>query len=113
LQRSRLDPTGGQATSEAARPFVRGIAAWTPKGFDWVYQRFIGSEKLAGYDSVRAVPFENSDPEFYERLKSATPQNFLPSEAMGEYLSIFSGQAYYSFDRSANVRNVVYSPRYR
>jgi terminase large subunit-like protein len=101
----------GRLRAKKARHLC-GIASWTPKGFDWVYQRFIGPEKLAGYDSVRAVPFENADPEFYERLKISYAEKFYRQEALGEYLSIFSGQAYYGFDRSANVRNVVYSPRY-
>jgi hypothetical protein len=87
------------------------IAAWTPKGFDWVYNRFIGPDRLQGYDSVRAVPFENADQEFYDRLKVSYAEKFFRQEALGEYLSIFSGRAYYGFERSGNVRNVVFSPR--
>jgi hypothetical protein len=100
----------GRLRAKRARNLC-GIAAWTPKGFDWVYSRFIGPDRLPGYDSVRAVPFENGDPDFYERLKTSYAERFFKQEALGEYLSIFSGQAYYGFDRSANVRNVVYSPR--
>src|SRR5579885_444417 len=35
-----------------------GFAVWTPKGFDWVYERFI-AEPVEGYETVVATPFEN------------------------------------------------------
>src|SRR5215467_3092693 len=50
-----------------------GFAVWTPKGYDWVYRRFI-ADKVAGYQAILAKPFENTHilariPDFYERLK--------------------------------------------
>ena len=50
-----------------------GIAVWTPKGYDWVYERFI-SGHVEGYDTIIAKAFENTFvldkvPDFYERLK--------------------------------------------
>ena len=47
-------------------------------------------------------------PEYYERLKSSYTERFYKQEALGEYLNVFSGQAYYSFDRAAQVRTVPY-----
>jgi phage terminase large subunit len=35
-----------------------GFAVWTPKGFDWVYRRFVRNV-VAGYEVVLAKPFEN------------------------------------------------------
>ncbi len=35
-----------------------GFAVWTPKGFDWVHERFIANQ-VEGYDAVLAKPFEN------------------------------------------------------
>src|SRR5258708_34859489 len=35
-----------------------GFAVWTPKGYDWVYQRFI-AEPRKGYEVIRAEPNEN------------------------------------------------------
>src|SRR5204863_7142011 len=35
-----------------------GFAVWTPKGYDWVYERFV-SAKVEGYETVVAQPFEN------------------------------------------------------
>ena len=51
---------------------LSGFAVWTPKGFDWVYQRFI-RDRVDGYDVVLAKPYENRHvldrvPDFYDRL---------------------------------------------
>src|SRR5690606_38462745 len=35
-----------------------GLGVWTPKGFDWVYRRFV-SDRVEGYGLVEAKPFEN------------------------------------------------------
>src|SRR5260370_38388775 len=35
-----------------------GFAVWTPKGFDWVYRRFI-RDRVDGYQVVVARPYEN------------------------------------------------------
>ncbi len=82
-----------------------GFAVWTPKGFDWVWKRFVSSERPNNYHAIRARPFENSHlPEgFYQNLwKSYSPQ-FGKQEVLGEYLNIFSGRAYQQFDRDKNV----------
>ena len=52
-----------------------GFAVWTPKGFDWVYRRFVRNV-VAGYEVVLAKPFENRHvldkiPDFYERLQGS------------------------------------------
>src|SRR5437588_1794731 len=52
-----------------------GFAAWTPKGFDWVYRRFVRNP-VEGYQTILAKPNENrylleQVPDFYERLKSS------------------------------------------
>jgi hypothetical protein len=36
------------------------FGAWTPKGYDWVYQRFIGVDKLPGHEAILAKPGENT-----------------------------------------------------
>jgi len=90
-----------------------GFAVWTPKGFDWVYRRFISDERVNGYESVRARPGENvALPEdFYERLKHSYDERFYRQEALGEYLNIFSGRTYYAFDRAANVATLRFDRR--
>lgn len=86
---------------------LRGFAVWTPKGFDWVYERFIAN-RVEGYDCVMAQPFENRHlldkvPDFYERLKSSYDERFYQQEAMGSYLSMNAGRVYYGFDRTKHL----------
>jgi hypothetical protein len=50
-----------------------GFGVWTPQGHDWLHKRFI-REPVAGYECVRAEPFENrylldKTPDYYERLE--------------------------------------------
>src|SRR5882762_10311111 len=66
-----------------------GFAVWTPKGFDWVYRRFI-QNPVAGYAAVIAKPFENKFlleqvPDYYERLKGSYDENFFRQEVLGDY----------------------------
>ncbi len=68
-----------------------GFAVWTPKGFDWVYRKFI-QNPAPGYDVVLAKPYENrfllgQVPDFYERLKGSYDENFFRQEVLGDYLN--------------------------
>lgn len=85
-----------------------GFGVWTPKGFDWVYKRFIRNQ-IAGYDVVLAHAFENrylldQVPDFYDRLKRSYDPQFFGQEALGEYVNIHAGTVYSSFKRDRNVR---------
>lgn len=91
-----------------------GFAVWTPKGFDWVYRRFI-SERVEGYFVVRAKPMENRHlldhvPDFYERLRHSYDERFFQQEVLGEYLNITAGQAYHAFSRPVHVRPCSFQP---
>lgn len=84
-----------------------GFAVWTPKGFDWVYRRFIDNT-VEGYEVVLARPYENRHllekvPDYYERLKRSYDDRFFEQEALGKYLNVQDGQAYHAFDRSRNL----------
>jgi len=110
IARSRLDRLGGQATSEDGAAFVRdrGVDA---KGPSIGLSEFIGSEKLAGYDSVRAVPFEKFGiRSFTSGSRSATPKFSFRRRWASTYPS--SPARHITVRSLANVRNVVYSPRY-
>jgi hypothetical protein len=92
-----------------------GCAAWTPKGFDWVYKRFISpSEKIPGYEAVLAAPGENKrlPEDFYDRLKQSYDERFYQQEVLGEYLNVQGGQVYYAFDRKYHVERQELDPRY-
>ena len=84
-----------------------GFAVWTPKGYDWVYERFI-ARHIDGYAVVTAQPFENRFlleriPDYYERLKNSYDARFYQQEALGEYLDMHAGRVYHAFDRKENV----------
>jgi len=91
-----------------------GFAAWTPKGHDWVYRRFL-QEPVEGYEVILAQPFENQHlldriPDFYERLKRSYDERFYQQEVMGEYLNISGGRVYYAFERQGHVTELRAKP---
>jgi len=88
-----------------------GFAGWTPKGYDWVYRRFL-LEPVEGYEVILAKPFENRHlldriPDFYERLKRSYDARFYQQEVMGEYLNISGGTVYHAFDRKEHVADLA------
>ncbi len=91
-----------------------GFGAWTPKGFDWVYEKFVGPERVKGYDAVLASPGENKalPEDYYDRLKSSYDERFYEQEVLGRYLSIFAGQTYHAFLRDENVMPLTFDPRF-
>jgi phage terminase large subunit len=87
-----------------------GFGVWTPKGYDWVYRRFV-SDPVEGYEVVIAQPFENRYllarvPDFYERLKRSYDPKFYQQEVLGEYVNIHGGLVYHGFRRTEHVREV-------
>ncbi len=84
-----------------------GFGVWTPKGYDWVYERFV-ARKVDGYETVTARPFENQFllakvPDYYERLKSSYDSRFYEQEVLGQYLTLHAGRVYAAFEREGNV----------
>src|SRR5262249_17001880 len=65
-----------------------GFACWTPKGYDWVYERFI-SNPGTDHAAIIAVPGENKAlaPGFYESLARAYDIRFYEQEVLGKYLN--------------------------
>jgi hypothetical protein len=91
-----------------------GFAVWTPKGYDWVYRKFI-SDPVNGYAAVQAEPFENRHllskiGDFYERLKDSYDEKFYQQEVLGSYLSMDGGRVYSAFERTAHIREVKVDP---
>ena len=84
-----------------------GFAVWTPKGYDWVHERFV-ARRIDGYETVMATPFENRFllervPDYYERLRSSYDERFFQQEGLGQYVSLQAGRVYYAFEREGNV----------
>jgi hypothetical protein len=93
---------------------LAGYAVWTPKGFDWVYRRFIDNP-VEGYGVVVAKPHENRHlldqiPDFYDRLKRSYDARFYEQEVLGQYLNVSAGRAYNAFDRAENVKAQEFNP---
>jgi hypothetical protein len=91
-----------------------GFGVWTPKGYDWVYQKFI-SEQRREYDTTLAEPFENrylldQIPDFYDLLKSSYDEAFYQQEALGKYLNVQAGLAYTAFSREKHVTDLQVHP---
>jgi hypothetical protein len=87
-----------------------GFAVWTPKGFDWVYRKFI-QNPVPGYAAILAQPYENKFlleqvPDFYERLKGSYDDNFFRQEVLGDYLNQKGGLVYQAFTREGNIKKI-------
>src|SRR5256714_5930018 len=94
---------------------LRGFAVWTPKGYDWVYDRFL-ADPAAGTEAIIAAPFENRHllkqaPDFYERLRTSYDEQFYRQEVLGAYLNAQGAVVYASFSRAANVAGVTLDPQ--
>jgi hypothetical protein len=92
-----------------------GFGVWTPKGFDWVYRKFV-SDPVNGYAAVQAQPFENRHlldkiGDFYERLRDSYDEKFYQQEVLGAYLSMDGGRVYSAFDRNEHIRELAVNPR--
>jgi hypothetical protein len=92
-----------------------GFGVWTPKGYDWVWRRFIG-EPVEGYGVVLAKPGENrylleAVPDFYERLKKSYDEQFYAQEVLGEYVAYHEGRVYRAFSRPQNLVPCRFEPR--
>ena len=85
-----------------------GCAVWTPKGYDWVHQRFV-EQRNPECRLIRATPKENTHlpPDFYDQLKESYAERFYRQEVLGEYLDIYGGNAYYAFS-DENISDVQY-----
>ncbi len=91
-----------------------GFGVWTPKGYDWVYRRFIATP-TPGYKVVLAQPNENrflleKIPDFYERLKDSYDEKFYQQEVLGQYLNLHGGRVYSAFERNVHVQKVGVDP---
>jgi hypothetical protein len=91
----------------------RGFAVWTPKGFDWVYYRFVAETRPSIYETIFAEPRENIylGADYYDRLQNSYDARLYKQEVLGEYLPASAGLAYNAFTREGNVAPVTLNPR--
>jgi hypothetical protein len=93
-----------------------GFGCWTPNGFNWAYDLFIGEKKPSNFDTISAIPGENKylPPDFYSKLAESYDERFYRQEVLGEYLPLQAGTVYYSFQRDRNVDAAIsYDPSCR
>jgi hypothetical protein len=64
---------------------------------------------LPGYEAFLAGQNTALPADYYERLKSSYDPRFYEQEALGEYLNVRGGRAYYAFDRKAQQGTVPYT----
>ncbi len=91
-----------------------GFAVWTPKGYDWVYRRFIDGAG-SRYEVIRARAFENRHilqtiPDYYDRLRQSYDEKFYLQEVMGEYLNSGGKRVYSAFEYLEHIRPLEIEP---
>jgi hypothetical protein len=91
-----------------------GFAVWTPKGFDWVYRKFVTSQN-ENYRTIQAAPRENrflleKIPDFYARLEESYDAKFYAQEVLGEYLHLSGGTVYTAFEAADHVKDLAADP---
>jgi len=92
-----------------------GFAAWTPKGYDWVYRKFVAKAAPA-YEVIFAKPAENRhllarDPDFYNRLRDSYDEKFYAQEVLGDYLNQDGSRVYNAFERKEHVQETSLNQR--
>ena len=92
-----------------------GFAVWTPKGFNWVYKKFIAQE-TKGYSVVQAPAYENRHllskvANYYDQLGESYDAKFFDQEVLGLYVSQEGGRVYSAFTRDQNVVAATVDPR--
>lgn len=84
-----------------------GFAVWTPKGYDWVYRKFV-QKPPDDFETILAKPYENKFllerlPDFYDRLRGSYDENFFRQEVLGDYLNAKGNLVYNAFSRELNL----------
>jgi len=92
-----------------------GFAVWTPKGYDWVYRKFL-ADRGSAYEAIIAPPYENEYllrkvPDFYKRLAESYDEKFFQQEVLGTYLNLTGGKVYTSFVREEHVGDFAVDPK--
>jgi hypothetical protein len=92
---------------------LAGIAATTPAGFNWVWDRWFGDKKTEHFEAVTCTPGENYylPSDYYDTLAKSYDQRFYEQEVLGKYLSLQGGTGYYAFARDRNIDPAIqYDP---
>jgi PBSX family phage terminase large subunit len=84
----------------------------TPKGFDYLYERYVGERKDVHHRDIHATALDNPHlPDGYlDSLKNAYTTKMYAQEVLAEFVSNAEGNIYYAFDRSEHIRPIQQIP---
>lgn len=90
------------------------LVTTTPKGFNWLYEQFLGEYRTDNHMVVKAKTRENDYlPETFEDDIRAQYDDLVGSQELdGEFVNVTAGKIYYSFSRELNVKPIKRHPRY-
>ena len=91
-----------------------GFAVWTPKGYDWVYERFVAT-RVEGYETVMAKAVRESvsagqDSGLLRAAEEQLRRAVLSAGSAGRVPELAAGRVYYAFEREGNVAEVEVDP---
>lgn len=80
----------------------------TPKGFDYLYERYVGERKDQSHRDLHATALDNPYlPDGYlSSLKAAYSPKMYAQEVLAEFVSNAEGNVYFGFDRSEHVKSL-------
>jgi Phage terminase large subunit len=89
-----------------------GFGVWTPKGYDWVYRRFVADKRPKDYLTIFAKPEENTflADNYYRHLEDSYDENFYKQEVLGEYLNLTADVVYSAFRREIHLKDLELEP---
>lgn len=112
---SAFDVILGRLSDPAGRE-VCGLVATTPDGMNWLHGVLVdrADEYRAKVYYARTEDNAALSRDFVDSLRSSYDPRFAQQELQGKFLNVFSGQAYWNFDRQQNVAaGAAYDPTLR
>lgn len=94
---------GRQSNPGAKEPC--GLVTTTPDGLNWLYDELVIKKDENKVKIYHASTEQNISllAEYIDRLKTLYDERYYAQEALGKFLDIFAGQAYWNFDRTESV----------
>lgn len=99
---------------DAKAPQPAGLLTSTPDGLNWLYDEVVVKKKENRCRLYVATTRQNVSlrKDYVARLEALYDERFAKQELQGIFLNVFSGAAYWNFDRPESINNkVVYEPR--
>lgn len=87
---------------------LQGRYVSTPRGFDHMYDQFVGEHKTVNHELIHATSFDNPHlPEGYIASMAAeySPKEY-QQEVLADFVALSEGRVYHAFDRTEHVRDV-------